>query len=85
MLYRITKHNLKIRPVYHYVDRRIKAHFAICYLSLAVIRILEYKLKIAGSYMPIEELHYYLNQIKEVKLKAGGIESSIVTGCVTKD
>lgn len=77
--FRITKHNLKIRPVYHYVDRRIKAHFAICYLSLAVIRSLEYKLKVVGSYMPIEELHYYLNQIKEVRLVVSGIESSIIT------
>ena len=77
--FRITKHNLKVRPVYHYVDRRIKAHFALCYISLALIRDLEYKLKEIGHYMPIEELHYYLTQIKEVKLTVNHQESIIIT------
>jgi len=77
--FRLTKHNLKIRPVYHYVDRRIKAHFAICYLSLALVRSLEYKLKQVGHYMPIEELHHHLKQIKEVKLTVNNQESTITT------
>jgi transposase len=77
--FRITKHNLKIRPVYHYVDRRIKAHFAICYLSLALLRALEYKLKQVNQYIPIEELHTYLGQIKEVKLTVNDQESTITT------
>jgi transposase len=77
--FRITKHNLKIRPVYHYADRRIKAHFAICYLSLALVRALEYKLKQVGNYIPIEELHTYLEQIKEVKLTVNNQESIITT------
>jgi transposase len=77
--FRITKHNLKIRPVYHYADRRIKAHFAICYLSLALIRTLEYKLKQVANYIPIEELHNYLGQIKEIKLTVNNQESTITT------
>ena len=77
--FRITKHNLKIRPVSHYVDRRIKAHFAICYLSLALVRSLEYKLKLAGAYIPIERLHMLLNEVKGVKLVVDGNESTIVT------
>jgi transposase len=77
--FRITKHNLKIRPVYHYKDRRIKAHFAICYLSLALIRTAEYKLKQVGLHIPIETLHRYLDKIKEVQLTTKEITSYIIT------
>jgi transposase len=42
--FRVMKTNFKARPVYHYRDRRIIAHFAICFLALLVYRILEKKL-----------------------------------------
>ncbi|MDM8533087.1 IS1634 family transposase [Clostridiaceae bacterium HSG29] len=42
--FRILKTNLKARPVYHFKERRIRAHFLICYLALLLQRILEYKL-----------------------------------------
>jgi transposase len=77
--FRITKHNLKIRPVYHFVSRRIKAHFAICYLSLALIRSVEYKLKQKESYIPTEQLHILLNQIKQVNLIIGDNECKLTT------
>jgi transposase len=78
--FRITKHNLKIRPVYHYKDRRIKAHFAICYLSLALLRSVEYQLNQAGLHMPIEVLHRYLSEIREVVLiTKEQSEASIIT------
>ena len=67
--FRITKHNLEIRPVYHFVDRRIKAHFAICYLSLALLRTVETKLRRANQYVPIEELHAILEKIHQVDLR----------------
>jgi transposase len=42
--FRILKNNLKTRPVYHFIERRIRSHFLICYLALVMQRILEYKL-----------------------------------------
>jgi len=42
--FRILKTNLKARPVYHFKERRIRAHFLICYLALLIQRVLEYKL-----------------------------------------
>ena len=36
--FRIAKSNLEIRPVFHYNTDRIRAHFLICYMSLALIR-----------------------------------------------
>ena len=82
--FRITKHNLKIKSVYHYVDRRIKAHFAICYLTLALIRTLEYKLKTVDKYIPIEQLNILLDQMKKIKMTIGEQKCEILTGVPTE-
>jgi len=36
--FRITKHDLKVRPVYHWTQRRIMAHMAICFMALCCVR-----------------------------------------------
>lgn len=47
-LFRINKHTLKMRPIYHRLPRRIKAHILICFLAYAVLRRTEIVLKKAG-------------------------------------
>ncbi|HED37039.1 MAG TPA: IS1634 family transposase [Ignavibacteria bacterium] len=44
--FRVSKHDLRIRPIYHWTPKRIKSHIAICYMALVCIRHLEYRLKI---------------------------------------
>jgi hypothetical protein len=44
--FRINKHNLKMRPIYHYKPERIKSHIAICYIAFALIRQIEYRAKL---------------------------------------
>ena len=44
--FRITKHDLKIRPVYHWKPSRVKAHIAISFTSLLIVRHLEYRIKL---------------------------------------
>lgn len=44
--FRITKHDLKIRPVYHWKPRRVKAHLAISYAAFMLARYLEYRVKV---------------------------------------
>ena len=65
--------------MYHYVDRRIKAHFALCYLTLAVIRTLEYKLKLLNLYVPIEQLNMMLEQMKKISMTIGEQKCEILT------
>jgi transposase len=43
--FRISKTDLKIRPIYHYSEQRIKAHIAICFMALECARNLEYRVK----------------------------------------
>ena len=44
--FRITKHDLKIRPVYHWKPRRVKAHLAISYAAFMLARYLEHRVKV---------------------------------------
>lgn len=70
--FRITKHNLAIRPVYHYKDRRINSHFAICFLALALIRTTEFLLAKANQQISPERLQQVLNQIKVTQITSKG-------------
>ena len=66
--FRVAKTSLEIRPVFHYSPRRIKAHFAICYMALALIRYTEFALKNRGCYIPHEQLHLMLDKMRKVQI-----------------
>ena len=70
--FRITKYNLKIRPVFHYNPSRIKAHFAICYIALILIRTLELLMKRAKCYIPIEQLVQLLQKVMIITITSNG-------------
>jgi transposase len=70
--FRITKHNLKIRPVFHYNTARIKAHFAICYIALTLVRTLELMMKRAKCYIPIEQLVELLQKVMIITITSNG-------------
>lgn len=40
--FRINKHTLRMRPIFHWKPERIKAHIAICYMAFSTLRHLEY-------------------------------------------
>jgi transposase len=44
--FRVNKTTLKMRPIYHFKPERIRAHIAICYMAFAVVRQLEYRVKL---------------------------------------
>ena len=70
--FRISKYNLKIRPVFHYSPHRVKAHFAICYVALVLVRTLEFKTKQKDTYIPIEQLHELLLKVSTLKISSNG-------------
>lgn len=43
--FRIQKHDLKIRPIYHWTSQRIKAHIAIAFMVFTCVRYLEYRVR----------------------------------------
>lgn len=54
--FRISKSNLKIRPVFHFSPLRIQGHIALCFLSLAVLKYTQTKLAQANIKLTIQGL-----------------------------
>ena len=54
--FRANKSSLRMRPIYHWTSRRIKAHVAICFLAYSLSYTLKSRLKTAGIKLSIEEL-----------------------------
>ncbi len=41
--FRVMKHTMAIRPMFHWVERRVRAHIAICFVAFALLRILRHR------------------------------------------
>jgi transposase len=54
--FRINKHNLKMRPIYHFTPQRIQAHILICYMVFALIRHLQFRLARAEQSMSVNRI-----------------------------
>ncbi len=44
--FRINKHTLSMRPIYHFKPERIKTHIALCFMAFSVLRHMEYQVKL---------------------------------------
>lgn len=44
--FRVNKHTLEMRPIYHWKPERIHAHIALCYMSFSVLRHLQYRVNL---------------------------------------
>lgn len=62
--FRINKHSLSMRPIYHFRTKRIKAHILICYLAFAVARITQERIKIFDDSMSVEKIREELSEIE---------------------
>ena len=41
--FRINKHNLQMRPIFHWNKERIETHIAMCYMSFTILKHIEYR------------------------------------------
>lgn len=62
--FRINKHSLSMRPIYHYSPKRIQAHILICYLAFSLYRSLQMNLKMNGYSMSLEKIREGLSCIQ---------------------
>lgn len=62
--FRVTKHDLAVRPVYHWKPRRIKAHIAICFAAYALCKHLEYRVRLQYRKLSIEKIRYALMKVQ---------------------
>jgi len=64
--FRIEKHDLRVRPVFHWTASRIKAHIAICFVAFALIRFVQYEIKQkTGEPFSAERIREELYRIQE--------------------
>lgn len=67
--FRITKTDLRFRPVFHYKKENIRSHFLICYMALLIIRIMQYKLKNDSINLSVERIVNVLNKMNLENVK----------------
>lgn len=62
--FRINKHNLAMRPIYHFTEKRIKMHILICYLAFAITRYAQQKINIFNESISIEKMRSSLSEVE---------------------
>jgi transposase len=67
--FRISKHDLQIRPIYHRAERRIEAHICISFVAYKVYKELERQLKVKGSRWSVEKAIEIAETIYSVKAR----------------
>lgn len=54
--FRINKHDLKMRPIYHWTQKRIESHIAICYMAFAVLKYMQYKVELTQIKFSVQDV-----------------------------
>lgn len=72
--FRINKHNLKMRPIYHFTPNRIQAHILICYMVFTLIRHLQFQLNKISQPMSIVRI---IDALRDVQ---ASIMQDVVSG-----
>lgn len=65
--FRVVKSLLKLRPIYHWRQRRVEAHIFIVFLAFLLAKVLELKLRTAGTDLSIAHALDQLGQLKAVE------------------
>ncbi len=63
--FRLHKHDLLVRPIFHWTPKRIKAHIAIVYMAFSLVSFMQYKLSIAGLKLSPEKVREELTHVQE--------------------
>ena len=72
--FRTNKHNLQMRPIYHFKPRRIESHIALCYMAFSVLKHLQYTASLTQKL-----------SVNEVIDELLGVQASIYIHKVTQD
>lgn len=62
--FRLTKHDLKTRPIYHWTPARIQAHILLCFVALSVAKQALYRLSVTNRPMSFERLRNELLHVQ---------------------
>ncbi|MHA1232120.1 MAG: hypothetical protein ACTSPQ_15910, partial [Candidatus Helarchaeota archaeon] len=77
--FKYIKSQIKLRPIFHFSENRVKAHVFICVLAYLIRSIIEYKLRNLRFRISYSELHSELSKIKQVEIKTNNNVEKIIT------
>jgi transposase len=67
--FRVNKHDLKMRPIYHWTPKRIKAHILICFVAFALVAFVRKKLKQKNLPISFAEAREQLSRVQASIIK----------------
>jgi hypothetical protein len=72
--FRHIKSYLKLRPIYHYKRRRVRAHVLLCFLAFYLVKQMELELRGLGERREVEMLLRRWDQLKvgEIRIEVNG-------------
>lgn len=70
--FRVSKSDLKIRPIYHWTPERVRAHIALSFMALVCVRHLEYRVKLQAKKHSPEAIRSALLSVQVSILRDGG-------------
>jgi len=62
--FRINKHSLAMRPIYHFKPQRIKAHILICYIAFALSRFVQQRVCVLDERLSVEKIREVLSRVE---------------------
>lgn len=84
--FRVSKHDMRIRPIFHWNPRRIKAHIALCFMALTCIRTLEYKTRLQYRKLSPKEIHYHISRLQaSIIIDQNTSKQYILPSCATQE
>jgi len=83
--FRVSKHDLKIRPIYHRKQRRIEAHICISFAAYKVYKELERLLYEKKANISTEKAIDIAKTIYNIKVRVVGSDQSIVKTIITNE
>jgi transposase len=67
--FRINKHTLEMRPIYHYAPRRVKAHILLSYISFATCRYVQKRVAMQYEEFSVDKIRAELIEVQYTLLK----------------
>ena len=62
--FRVTKHDLAVRPIFHWKPQRVRAHIGICFIAYSLVKNLEYRVKLQYRPLSIETIRQTLLRVQ---------------------
>ena len=83
--FRVNKHTLEMRPIFHWAPQRIHAHIAICYMTFSVLRHLQYRINLTQKISIDTILDELMNVEASIYIQKKTKDRYRVPGCYSNE